>query len=127
MAHKIFLIEDDTSMLSLLRKLLEYEGYEVSQPEGEENLVNILDSIRKEKPELILLDVHLQSVNGFELLHSIRENQNLQNIRVIISSGMDFERQSENEGADDFLLKPYMPEELINKIRNIINKQEPIK
>jgi len=127
MSHKIFLIEDNTTMLSLLRTLFNYEGYDVSQPEGEEDLDSIMGSIRKEKPDLILLDVHLQTVNGFELLRSIRDDEELHNILVIMTSGMDFCKRCKEEGADGFIQKPYMPEELIEKIRNIIDKQEPTK
>jgi len=119
MIPKVLLIEDDTTMLTLLRTLLDYEGYEVAQMEGDGELNAIVESIRKEKPSLILLDVHLRQVNGFELFQLIRKHEDLQEIRVIMTSGMDFDQRCQNEGVDGFIQKPYMPEELIRKIREL--------
>jgi len=120
MTSKLLLIEDDTTMLTLLRTLLRFEGYEVALMEEDEDLETIMKTIRLEKPALILLDVHLRQVNGFELLHLIRKDKELQGVRVIISSGSDFSESCKGEGADGFILKPYMPEELFNKIRGLI-------
>lgn len=119
MTIKVLLIEDDTTMLTLLQTLLEFEGYIASQMEGEDNLDAIVEAIRKEKPSLILLDVHLTQVNGFELYHQIKNDDELHDIRVIITSGMDFCERCQEEGVDGFLQKPFMPEELIQKIREL--------
>ena len=119
MMPKVLLIEDDTTMLTLLRTLLELEGYAAAQMEGEGDLSAILEDIRKEKPSLILLDVHLRQVNGFDLFHLIRKDEDLQDIRVIMTSGIDFGQRCQKEGVDDFIQKPYMPEELIGKIREL--------
>jgi len=119
MILKVLLIEDDTTMLTLLRTLLRFEGYEVAQIEGEGDLNSIVETIRMEKPSLILLDVHLRQVNGFELLQCIRKDKDLQDIRVIMSSGIDFNQKCLKEGVDGFIQKPYMPEELIQKIREL--------
>jgi CheY-like chemotaxis protein len=116
---KVLLIEDDLTMLALLRTLLRFEGYEVAQMEGEGDLNAIMEAIRKEKPSLILLDVHLKQVNGFELFECIRKDNQLRDIRVIMSSGIDFSQKCLDEGVDGFIQKPYMPEELIQKIREL--------
>jgi putative two-component system response regulator len=120
MKQRVLLIEDDTTMLTLLRTLLRFEGFEVEQMEGDGDLDSIVEAIRKEKPSLILLDVHLRKVNGFELFQRIRKDEELQNIRVIMSSGIDFSQKCLDEGVDCFVQKPYMPEELIRKIRDLI-------
>jgi DNA-binding response OmpR family regulator len=119
MKLRVLLIEDDTTMLTLLRTLLRFEGFEVEQMEGDGDLSSIVETIRKEKPSLILLDVHLRQVNGFELFQRIRKDEELQNIRVIMSSGIDFSQKCLEDGVDGFVQKPYMPEELIQKIREL--------
>ncbi len=71
-------------------------------------------------PAIVLLDVYMHQFNGFELLHAIRKDEQAKNIGVVITSGADFRKRCIEEGADRFLLKPYMPEELIQSIRNVI-------
>jgi DNA-binding response OmpR family regulator len=120
MAPKVMLIEDDNTMLTLLRTLLRFEGFEIAQLDNDEDPDRILQSIRLEHPEAVLLDVHLRRFNGFELLHRIRQDEDLMNTRVIMSSGMDFSTRCLDEGADGFLLKPYMPEDLIDEIHTVM-------
>jgi DNA-binding response OmpR family regulator len=117
---KILLCEDDPTMSSLLTTLLEYEGYEVFGPEDCINFDKLIDIIRQENPDIVLLDVHLRQLNGFDLLRKIRQEDGLRQPRVLMSSGMDVGMESQIEGADGFILKPYMPEELINKIQETL-------
>lgn len=117
---KVFLIEDDSTMLTLLRTLLRIEGFEISQPCEEQTIDQILQSIRKEAPDLILLDVHLNHLDGFDLLKHIRLDEEIKDARVIMSSGMDYTKRCKAEGANGFILKPYMPDDLIDKIRQTL-------
>ncbi len=117
---KIFLCEDDPTMNSLLTTLLEYEGYEVFGTQDCINFEEYLEIIRQEKPDIVLLDVHLRQLNGFDLLRLIRKETEMQQPRVLMSSGMDMGMESQIGGADGFLLKPYMPEELIEKIQETL-------
>lgn len=117
---KVLLIEDDSAMLLLLGKLLRFEGFDVAQLEDDEDLDRIISAVRREKPAAILLDVHLREINGFDLLRCIRQDQDLKDTRVIMASGMDFRKRCLEEGADGFLLKPFMPEELIEKIHQAV-------
>jgi DNA-binding response OmpR family regulator len=116
MAKKVMLIEDDMTMLTLLGTLLTYEGYSVAKLDRDDDVDLILASIRKEKPDVILLDVHLRQISGFDLLHALRQDDELKHTYVVMSSGMDVQARCQREGADDFILKPYMPDDLIKKI-----------
>jgi DNA-binding response OmpR family regulator len=116
---KVMLIEDDPTMLSLLNTLLEIEGYEVAQIETFDNIV---ESVRSVAPDVILMDVNLDNADGIKLLESIRKENELQNIKVIMSSGMDFNDESLSKGANGFLLKPYMPDELISQINQLLER-----
>jgi len=117
---KVMLIEDDDLMLSLLQTLLEYEGFQTVQLDGEVTLSEIISRVRREKPELLLLDVHLRHLNGFDLLRKMRQDDELKSIRVLVSSGMELSAQSHMEGADGFILKPYMPDDLVGRIRDTL-------
>jgi len=116
---KIILVEDDTTMLSLLQTLLQMEGYQVSQVSADE-LEGIVSEIKSEKPDLALIDVHLRQINGLEIVKQIRQDAGLKDIYVLMSSGMDVGHKCLEAGADGFLLKPYMPDELIKKIQSIM-------
>ena len=117
---KVSLIEDDASMLYLLGTLLEFEGFQVAQLNGGMNLEETLESLRRENPQLILLDVHLPAISSFDLLQRLREDHELKSMRVLMSSGMELTDKCLRAGADGFILKPYMPDELMGKIRKIL-------
>ena len=122
--NKIMLVEDDATMLSLLQTLLQMEGFKVSQVCADE-LEEIVLEIRQENPALILIDVHLRQISGLEILKQIRQDDELRDIFVLMSSGMDVGHKCLQAGADGFILKPYMPDELIKKIREIMNGIRP--
>jgi DNA-binding response OmpR family regulator len=111
---KVLLIEDDATMLSLLGTLLEMEGFEVVKIE---KFDSVLSDIRAVTPDVILMDVNLLDVNGLEILSEMRKDESLNDISVIMSSGMDFKSESLDKGANDFIQKPYMPDELIDKVK----------
>jgi two-component system, OmpR family, response regulator ArlR len=121
---KVMLIEDDPVMLTLLQTLLEYEGFQTAQLNGEGSTEEILSRIRGDKPELILLDVNLGQVNGLDLLRKLRKDDELKSIRVLVSSGMELGPESFGDGADGFILKPYMPDELVGRIRDTLRVGE---
>ena len=121
---KVMLIDDDTNMLSLLDTFLTLEGYQVARIgggllKGEE----VHRAIQRERPGLIIMDVNLNKVSGldgFELLHRLREEPDLSGTYVLMSSGIDFSQKCKRAGADGFMMKPFMPEELLNQIRKYL-------
>jgi DNA-binding response OmpR family regulator len=115
---KILLIEDDATMVTLLKMLLGLEGYQVVNLSSENQ--DIIQLAYKETPDLILLDIHLGQQNGLDLIKKLKNNIELRRIKVIMTSGMDLGESCLSSGADDFILKPYMPEELLNKIKNLL-------
>lgn len=119
--YKLLLLEDDTTMLSLLCTLLEFEGFQVTPLNGAADIEKILQRMRSERPELILMDVHLPGISGFDLMRRMRKDEVLKSTKVLMSSGMNLSIESRQAGADGFILKPYMPEELVKKIHETIN------
>ncbi len=119
---KVMLVEDDAVMADLLNTLLELEGFEVLlQKQAQDFLLNV----KNNRPDLILLDVHLrgagQEQSGFDLLAQIRADADVRNVRVILTSGIDFSDKSKDALADGFILKPYMPNDLISLIKKILS------
>ena len=113
MTYKILLIEDDATMLKLLQTYLQFERFQVIMPGKDDDLEQTMESIRREMPAIVLLDVYMHKFNGFDLLSAIRQDEVTKDIGVIVSSGADFGERCLEEGADIFILKPFMPEELI--------------
>ncbi|MEZ0396918.1 MAG: response regulator [Anaerolineales bacterium] len=112
---KVLLAEDDPTMLSLLKTLLAIEGFEpvaILEKHGD-----LIENIRREQPQAILLDVNLGNRDGIEIVRQIRAVPELQSVRVIMTSGLPRAEECLAAGADDFLLKPYMPDDLINRLR----------
>lgn len=116
---KVMLAEDDATMLSLLRTLLKMEGFETTILGVEED---VLDALRRDAPDIVLLDVNLTQGNGIDFLRRIRRDDDLRKIVVIMSSGMPLEEECLAAGANAFLLKPYMPDVLIAAIRTGLAK-----
>jgi DNA-binding response OmpR family regulator len=117
---KVMLIEDDANMFSLLTMLLEFEGFEVVQWDGGEKVEDVITVLNQELPDLVLLDVHLRHLNGFDVLNSMKKEPALSDMRVLMASGMDMTYRSKQEGANGFILKPFMPDELIQKIQQTL-------
>lgn len=121
MAKKILIIEDDKFLRELIVKKLTKENYDVSEAmDGEEGV----KKAKEEKPDLILLDLILPGIDGFEVLARIKEDPALTPAPVIILSNLgqkeDVERGLEL-GAVDYLIKAHFtPGEIIEKIRAIL-------
>lgn len=113
---KVTLVEDDATMRSLLKTLLEWEGHQV-HVFGTINAEELFPQLLADLPDFLLLDVHLNGANGIDLLRQLKNDQRFQGLRVIMSSGMDVGDRCLQAGADGFLMKPYMPNDLISMLR----------
>lgn len=112
--QKILLVEDDATMKSLLKTLLELEKFQVFFPfELTENAV--FQAISTIQPDVLLVDVLMNDLNGLNLVANLPAKRPY---HILMTSGLDVEIECREAGADGFLLKPYSPEELIRRIRN---------
>jgi len=119
---KVLIVDDDRTMVSLLKILLEMDGFDVSNLSMGGKLI---EKVRDEKPDLILMDVFLSDADGKEVLAELRNTKDLSDLRVVMTSGMDLADQCMDAGADAFLLKPYTPEQLMKIIQqNLPNDGE---
>ena len=116
---RIVLVDDDPGTRSLLKTLLELDGFEaVTYSAISDEEIFALGA--GEQPGLILMDVHLGSTNSLDLVKRIRQaGCTSTHLRIILTSGMDLRIESAEAGADGFLVKPYMPEDLFSLIREL--------
>lgn len=114
---KVMVVEDDSTMSELLQTLLSFEGYQVV---GLDEYDGVVENIAREQPDVVFMDVNLRDVSGLDLLEQLRSRKNLGRVPVIMTSGMERSQEALEKGADDFILKPFMPDELIQKIKNIL-------
>lgn len=112
---KVFLAEDDQTMVTLLETLLKLEGFETVSIDLADG--RLISKLRENVPGLLLLDVNLPGESGLDVVRAMRADDLFTNTRVIMASGMSVKNECLASGADDFLLKPYMPDELINLIK----------
>lgn len=121
MAKKILIIEDDKFLRELTAQKLLKEGYDVIEAiDGEEGVKKAIE----EKPDLILLDLILPGIDGFEVLAKIKEDSVISKTPVIILSNLgqkdDVERGM-SLGASDYLIKAHFtPAEIIGKIKSVL-------
>lgn len=113
---KVLLAEDDVTMLTLLDTLLKMEGFDVAKLRPGE--MDVVEAIHRERPDVVLLDVHLEKQNGMDVISAIRLDPELKGLRVVMTSGMNVAGECLEKGADDFLLKPYMPDDLIKMLKH---------
>ena len=118
--NKIMIVEDEPTTRTLLSTLLGFEGYQILQTNEltEEGIYNNIISLN---PDLVLMDVHLRQGNGLNLLQKIRKGSSCNNLFVVITSGEDYSYECRKFGADGFLMKPYMPDDLIILLKRILN------
>jgi CheY-like chemotaxis protein len=111
---KVLLAEDDSTMVSLLKTLLTMEGFDVVALNAASD---VAAAVEHEKPHALFMDVHLGGQSGMHILESIRTNQKNSNVRIIMTSGMNMKDECMSRGADAFLLKPFMPDDLIKALQ----------
>lgn len=121
MLKKILIIEDDKFLRELIVQKLIKEGYNIAEAiDGEEGI----KQVKEEKPDLVLLDLILPGIDGFEVLAQIKEDPKLSAIPVIILSNLGQKEDVEKGlklGAVDYLIKAHFtPGEIIDKIRSVL-------
>jgi two-component system phosphate regulon response regulator PhoB len=125
MNGKIFIIEDETSIIQLVQHNLEKDGFIVSSAiNGNEGLKDL----KKFEPNLLLLDWMLPDLSGIEICKSIRKDKSFKNLPVIMLTAKGEEEdkiKGLDSGADDYLTKPFSYNELLARIKAILRRSDP--
>ncbi len=113
---RVLLVDDDRTMQAILKTLLEIEKHEVIAWDGQPD-TNFISLIEAEKPDVVILDVYLRAINGFDIIRQIRSSPTVSQVKTIMTSGMALKDECLAAGANEFLLKPYMPDEMLNMLK----------
>jgi CheY-like chemotaxis protein len=111
---KILLAEDDRTMVSLLTTLLHMEGFEVVTLDLDDD---VSAAVAREHPDSLLMDVHLGGQNGMEIVKNIRQDPANRNINIVMTSGLNMKEECLKRGANHFILKPFMPDDLLKLLK----------
>jgi len=118
MVKKILIIDDDLNDLETMKLVLEKEKYDVMTAD---NGADALDQVRKDKPDLILIDIKMPTLSGYDLLRLLRErlNHHVKMVYVSIVPKNDVDLTD----IDGFVQKPFMPTGLIKEIKKVLAKK----
>ena len=129
MVKKILIAEDEENIVTLVLAIFsDPERYNVlSARDGEE----ALKTARQDKPDIILLDIGLPKMNGFEVCKAVKSNAATAHIKVMMLSGMVQQsdlRMASEMGADTYITKPFQLTDLVNKVEELLtgNQAEPV-
>ncbi|MFC1557051.1 response regulator transcription factor [candidate division KSB1 bacterium] len=120
MSFTIVLAEDEPQIARLTSFKLEKEGFKVI---WEKDGGAALKSVEKNKPDIVLLDIMMPVMDGYQVLKKIKENDNLKNIPVIMLTAKGQERdvvKGIEMGAEDYIVKPFRPAELTARVKKIL-------
>jgi DNA-binding response OmpR family regulator len=119
--RSILVVDDEERMVRFIRLNLEHDGFIVVPAYRG---MQALDEIRKEMPDLVLLDVMMPDMDGFEVLKLIRENGSAPVIMLTAKGEEDDRVRGLELGADDYITKPFSPRELVSRVKAVLRRTE---
>src|ERR671925_160399 len=119
--RRILVVDDEERMVRFIRMNLEHDGFQVSEAF---NGKQALQKLRDVNPDLILLDVMMPDLDGFEVLETIREGSNVPVIMLTAKGEEDDRVRGLELGADDYITKPFSPRELVSRVKAVIRRTE---
>ena len=120
MGKKVFIADDESGFVATLKSRLEFEGYDITTaPDGKA----ALEQIPVEKPDLVLLDIMMPNVNGYQVCRELKEDPDTSSIPILMLTAKSQESDKfwgMEAGADDYMTKPFDMDELIKKIERLL-------
>lgn len=117
----VLVVDDESRMRRFIRMNMELEGYQII--EAENGLV-ALEQIRQHTPDLVIMDVMMPEMDGFETLKLLREISTVPVILLTVKSDEDDKIQGLSLGADDYVTKPFSPRELVTRVTAVLRRAE---
>jgi len=119
--RRILVVDDEERMVRFIRMNLEHDGFEVSEAF---NGKQAIQKIREVTPDLILLDVMMPDIDGFEVLETVREVSQVPVIMLTAKGEEDDRVRGLELGADDYVTKPFSPRELVSRVKAVLRRTE---
>jgi DNA-binding response OmpR family regulator len=120
-AKLILVVDDEARMRRFMQMNLDLEGYRVIEAE---NGLQAVNRVRDDLPDLVLMDVMMPEMDGFEALRLIRETSNVPVIMLTVKGDEDDRVRGLELGADDYVTKPFSPRELSSRIKAVLRRAE---
>lgn len=122
--RRILCVEDEPEMIDLIRLILERRGFEVlGAVGGQEGL----DAVRREKPDLVLLDLMMPDIDGWEVYRQMKADEDLKNIPVVVvtakAQSIDKVLGLHIAKVDDYVTKPFGPGDLLESVDRVLENQ----
>lgn len=130
MRKKIMIVDDDPDIVEMVRKILEEEGYEVAHAYSGVECLDMLKST-DERPDLILLDIMMEPINGWETLSRIKSEEALREIPVCMLTVVPLTPETVAseiiENIENYIVKPFTKEDILRCVRDILEREKEIK
>ncbi|MFN2158632.1 MAG: response regulator transcription factor [Anaerolineales bacterium] len=117
----ILVVDDEERMVRFIRLNLEHDGFKVIEAFNGTQAIN---QVRSNLPDLVLLDIMMPDMDGFEVLRIIRETSNVPVIMLTAKGEEDDRVRGLELGADDYVTKPFSPRELVSRVRAVLRRTE---
>ena len=119
--RRILVVDDEVRMVRFIRLNLEHDGFQVIEAY---NGMQALERMRTNLPDLVLLDVMMPDIDGFEVLRTIREISQVPVIMLTAKGEEDDRVRGLELGADDYITKPFSPREMVSRVRAVLRRTE---
>lgn len=125
-SSRIVCIEDDNEIVDLIRLILASQGFQIVGAAGGQEGLTL---VQAQKPDLILLDLMMPDMDGWEVYHRLREDRSLAEVPVIIITAraqeVDRVLGLQIAHVDDYLTKPFTPKELLGSVERVLKNRRP--
>ena len=121
MAKRVLICDDEANILESIKHIVSKEGYEVLSAD---NGADGLELAKSEKPDLVILDVMMPKMTGYEVCEAIKQNPELASSKVMILTARGHaisEATAKGKGADEFMAKPFSPKDLRAKLHELLD------
>lgn len=123
--NKILIVDDEARIRDIIKTYLEFDSFEVEEAE---NGKVALDFIEANEYDCVVLDVMMPVMDGFKALQMIRERKPLLPVLMLTAKGEEYDRlEGFDKGADDYVVKPFSPKEIVARIKLLVRKYQAIK
>jgi len=127
MSKKIMVIDDEYEVADIVKKMLESEGFEVTTANSGEEA---LEKLEKERPDLILLDIMMPGMDGWETLKKIKSNEKFKEIPVSMLTALpltpDDTKDKPINSIENYIVKPFSKRVLLQKVNDILDREKEI-
>lgn len=120
--HRVLVVDDDARILSMMRRVLQLDGYEVElAADGDQ----ALDLMRRVGADLVILDLMLPGRDGFDICRTLRQESSVPILMLTARDEAADKVAGLDSGADDYVVKPFNPDELLARVRALLRRVQP--